>query len=109
MYILDYRDRPLASRVHAADDLRDVLNAATGSDDLLIDLGSNLATTSWVDGFLVPIARAVRAGAVIAIVSDSEVTRSHLVRVFASRGLTARVSRTRDEALSGRFDILPAA
>jgi len=107
MHILDYRDRPLASRVHAADDLRDVQSALVGAEEFLVDLGSNLATTSWVDGFLVPIARTFGAGTAIVIVSDSEVTRSHLIRVFTSRGLRARLSRTRDEALTGRFDLLP--
>jgi hypothetical protein len=109
MRILDYRERPLASRIHAADDLRDVQGSLTGSDDLIVDLGTNLATTSWVDGFLVPVARTLGLSAGIAIVSDSDVTRSHLVRVFASRGLRARVARTRDEALTGRFDLLPKA
>jgi hypothetical protein len=109
MRILDYRDRPLASRVHAADDLRDVESALTGSDDLIVDLGTNLATTAWVDGFLVPVARTFGSSGNIAIVSDSDVTRSHVVRVFRSRGLRARVARTRDEALDGRFDLLPSA
>jgi hypothetical protein len=107
MRILDYRNRTLASRVHAADDLRDVQSALAGSEELLVDLGTNLATTSWVDGFLVPVARTLAAGPPIAIVSDSDITRSHLVRVFASRGLRARVARTRDDALTGRFDVLP--
>jgi len=109
MRILDYRDRPLASRIHAADDLRDVQSALTGFNDLIVDLGSNLATTSWVDGFLVPVARTLGSSANIAIVSDSDVTRSHVTRVFASRGLRARVARTRAEALDGRFDLLPSA
>jgi hypothetical protein len=109
MRILDYRDRPLASRIHAADDLLDAQSALADSDDLIVDLGSNLATTSWVDGFLVPVARKLGSSANIAIVSDSEVTRSHVRRVFASRGLRARVSRTRAEALDGRFDLLPTA
>ena len=109
MRILDYRDRPLASRIHAADDLRDVQSALTGSDDLVVDLGTNLATTSWVDGFLVPVARTLGSAAVIAIVSDSEVTRSHVMRVFTSRGLRARIARTRAEALDGHFDLLPSA
>ena len=109
MHILDYRHRPLASRIHAADDLHDVQSALSGSDELLVDLGSNLATTSWVDGFLIPVARKVGAASGIAIVSDSEVTRSHLIRVFTSRGLRARIARTRDEAMTGHFDLLPNA
>jgi len=107
MRILDYRNRTLASRIHAADDLRDVQSALADHDELLLDLGTNLATTSWVDGFLVPVARRLHSGEPIAIVCDSDVTRAHLVRVFASRGLRARVARTRDDALTGRFDVLP--
>lgn len=107
MYVLDYRNKPLASRIHAADDLREAQRALNGSEELLVDLGSNLATTSWVDGFLVPIARKLGVASIIAIVSDSEVTRSHLRRVFASRGLRARVARSRDDAMTGRFDLLP--
>jgi hypothetical protein len=109
MLILDYRDRPLASRIHAADDLQDVQSTLIGSDELIVDLGANLATTSWVDGFLVPVARTLGASAHLAIVSDSDVTRSHVMRVFASRGLHARVARTRAEALDGRFDLIPRA
>ena len=109
MRILDYRDRPLASRIHAADHLQDEASALTGSEDLIVDLGTNLATTSWVDGFLVPVARTLRSSGNIAIVSDSDVTRSHVTRVFASRGLRARVARTLAEALDGRFDLLPSA
>ena|ERR1700676_2728710 len=108
MQILDYRDLPLASRVHAADHLRDAQATLAGSDDILVDLGGNLATTSWVDGFLVPVARKLVSAGGIAIVSDSDLTRAHLVRVFSSRGLKARVARTRSDALTGQFDILPS-
>jgi hypothetical protein len=109
MQILDYRNRSLASRVHAADDLRDAQSALARPEDVLVDLGENLATTSWVDGFLIPIARRLQDANPITIVSDSEVTRSHVSRVFRSRGLRARVARTRDEAMLGRFDLLPKA
>ena len=106
MHILDYRDLSLASRIHAADHLRDAEPILTDAEDVLVDLGSNLATTSWVDGFLVPMARTLGSRS-ITIVSDSDLTRAHLARVFSSRGLTARVSRTRNDALDGRFDTVP--
>jgi hypothetical protein len=110
MKILDYRTGSLASRVRAADDLREV-EGSLSTKEILVDLGSNLAATSWVDGFLVPIARTAEAAktTTITIVSSSDVTRSHMSRVFASRGLRVRVARTRDEALMGQFEIIPTA
>jgi|SRR5579884_1235713 len=107
MQILDYRDRPLVSRTYAADDLSAVQSVLTFQEEIIVDLGANLATTAWVDGFLVPIARRFGSTLPIAIVSDSDVTRSHVIRVFGSRGLRARIARTREDALGGRFDVVP--
>lgn len=109
MQVLDFSEKPLVSRLHAADDLREVREQITSGTEFIVHLGRNLATTSWVDGFLVPLARTLGLATGLAIVAESDVTRSHLQRVFASRGIRARVSRTREEALRGAFELIPAA
>jgi hypothetical protein len=106
MEILDFREGALVSRLNAADDLKKARAQIRSGRDVLVDLGSNLAMTSWVDGFLVHVARDVPE---LIIVTSSDVTRNHLVRVFSSRGVHARVSRTRADALRGEFDRIPAA
>ena len=108
MEIFDFREGSLASRIHAAEDLRRVQGRIPGATEFLVDLGHNLATTSWVDGFLVPIAREVGEPG-LAIVATSDVTRKHIARVFSSRRIHARVAMTRDGALQGEFVRIPAA
>jgi hypothetical protein len=106
--ILDFREGPLASRISAAEDLRRVGDISPGAE-VLVDLGDNLATTSWVDGFLVPVARSAGESPGLAIVAASVVTRNHIARVFSSRGIHARIADTRDAALHGEFVRIPAA
>ncbi|HEY0395331.1 MAG TPA: hypothetical protein VGD01_12615 [Candidatus Elarobacter sp.] len=107
--ILDFQERSLASRIQAADDLRRLEERVQPGGEVLVDLGENLATTSWVDGFLVPIARRAGDEPGLAIVAASEVTRNHIARVFTSRGIHARIAKTRDAALDGDFVRIPAA
>jgi len=104
--IIDFTEGALASRMQAADDLERTKAQALCGSPLIIDLGDNLAMTSWVDGYLVPVAR--RSEHLI-IVTRSELTRSHLRRVFASRKVRATVAQTRSDALAGRVEQIPAA
>lgn len=109
MRILDFSEGSLSSRVYAAYHLRTVVAEIAEGMDIIVDLGGNLATTSWVDGFLVPIARRAGPNPGLAIVATSPLTRKHLLRVFSSRGVHARVATTRDAALHGEFERIPAA
>jgi hypothetical protein len=105
--VLDFREGVLASRLTAAEDLRKVPpDMATGTS-VLIDIGDNLATTSWVDGFLVPLARRLGEEYALIIVAASDVTRNHITRVFSSRGVKARIANTRDAAIQGEWNLIP--
>jgi len=106
MQILDFRERLLVSRFQAADDLKCTDAEIESGNAIIIDLGDNLATTSWVDGFLVPVAR---RAAKLTIVTTSEITKKHVTRVFTSRGVRAGVAKTREEALKGQIGEIPAA
>lgn len=106
MQILDFREHLLVSRFHAADDLQRANESIESGNDILVDLGDNLATTSWVDGFLVPIARRTSK---LTIVTSSDLTRKHVTRVFTSRGVRAGIASTRGEALKGHVERIPAA
>jgi hypothetical protein len=109
MLLLHYDERPLVNRLVAKEDLADALERIKSSegDTVVVDLGSNVATTSWVDGFLVPFVAS--AGRTITVIAGSEVSRAHIARVFAARGLRVSVARSVDDIARGATETVPAA
>lgn len=107
MIRLDFREEALVNRVVAKESLESLLRSiGSGDRDVFVDIGSNVATTSWVDGFLAPL---VATGANVTVILDSAVTRSHIERVFRARGAQVRVARSEDDAASGTVELIPAA
>jgi hypothetical protein len=107
MIRLDFREEPLVNRVVAKRSLESALRAiASGSGEVVVDIGANVATTSWVDGFLAPL---VATGARVTVILDSDVTRRHIERVFRARGVQVRVARNEYDASRGDVETIPAA
>lgn len=109
MLLLHYDERPLVNRLVAKEDLADALQRIDSSDGdaVVVDLGSNVATTSWVDGFLVPLMASI--GGRVTVIAGSEVSRAHIARVFAARGLHVAVARSVDDVARGATETVPAA
>jgi hypothetical protein len=108
MIYIEFREKPLVNRIDARADLAGALARVAGSEDsVVLDLGSNVATTSWVDGFLVPFS--LEIGARLTVVAMSDVSRAHIARVFRARGASVAVARTEADARSGAAEHIPAA
>jgi hypothetical protein len=109
MMLLHFDERPLVNRLVAKEDLANALERIKSSadDTVVVDLGSNVATTSWVDGFLVPFMTS--AGRTVTVIAASEVSRAHIARVFAARGLCVAVARSADDIARGVTETVPAA
>ena len=108
MIRLDFREQALINRVVAKRDLEEARQSIRhNSGDILIDIGSNVATTSWVDAFLAPLVASIDRP--VTVIVDSNVTRSHIERVFQVRGGSVRVARNEADAIRGAVDIIPAA
>jgi len=108
MIRLDFREQALVNRLVAQRDLTEALNLiGTGTGNIVIDIGSNVATTSWVDAFL---ARLVASSdRRITVIVDSDVTRSHIERVFQARGRQIEIARTEEDVKRGVVETIPAA
>ena len=102
---LDFSGGRLVSRAAAADDLMRFSTQYDGAD-VEVDLGDNLAMTSWVDGCLVEIARIVAAAQARLIVyaTDAE-TREHIDFVFHRRSLALTVGYTRASVAAGELEV----
>jgi len=108
MIRLDYRDQALVNRLVAQRDLAAAMEALKAADgDIVVDIGSNVATTSWVDAFLAPLVAS--SGRRVIVIADSSVTISHIARVFQVRGHRIEVARNVEDAVRGTVDVIPAA
>jgi hypothetical protein len=108
MIQLDFGEHPLVNRLVAREDLANALDEIAKDDgDVIVDLGSNVATTSWVDAFLVPLVSKIDRP--IVVIATSDVSRSHIATVLRARGLRVTVARTNDDARRGLGEPLPAA
>jgi predicted site-specific integrase-resolvase len=108
MIRLDYREAALVNRLVAQRDLANALEAiGTATGDVVVDIGSNVATTSWVDGFLAPLVAST--GRRVTVIADSNVTLSHIERVFQARGRRIEVARNEEDAAHGAVYVIPAA
>ena len=105
--IVDFRDRPLLTRVGGQDALKTVESIIAESRvPFVLDLGDNLATTSWIDELLVPL---LERGVVASLVSSSNVTRSHIERVLRARGLAVVVAASREDISTDKAVLIPSS
>ena len=108
MIRLDYREQALVNRLVAKQDLADALDSiGTSTGDVVVDIGSNVATTSWIDAFLAPLV--AQSGRRITVIVDSDVTRSHIDRVFQARGHRVEIARNEEDVKRGTVEVIPAA
>lgn len=108
MIRLDFREQALVNRLVAQRDLAEALDSIkTRTGDVVVDIGSNVATTSWVDAFLAPLVALSERH--ITVIADSDVTRSHINRVFRARGHRVEIARNEEEARRGAVEVIPAA
>lgn len=101
---IDLRTGTLANRVHAGDALERLRLDGSGPG-LVLDFDDNLATMSWLDGYLTPIVSDPKIGTVVVLCS-SEDTREHIAATLRRRGLAVLAASSRDQLHAGKFQLL---
>ena len=101
---IDLRSGTLANRVHAGDALERLRRDESGPG-LVLDFDDNLATMSWLDGYLTPIVEDSAIGTVVVLCS-SEDTTEHIAATLRRRGLDVLAAISRDQLYAGRFQLL---
>lgn len=103
---IDLRNGTLANRVHAGDALERLrLDESGPRPGLVLDFDDNLATMSWLDGYLTPIVEDSGNGTVVVLCS-SEDTGEHIAATLRRRGLAVLAASSRDQLHAGRFQLL---
>ena len=101
---IDLRSGTLANRAHASSSLEE-LGAGSLSAGLVLNFNENIATMSWLDGYLTPIVSDATAATVV-VLCRLEDTREHIDAILKRRGLAVLAAEGEEQFYSGIFDIL---
>lgn len=101
---IDLGTGTLANRAQA-DVALEALRTRGGTGGLLLDFNENIATMSWLDGYLTPIVSDETNGAIFVLCS-SEGAREHISATLLRRGLAVLAAENTDQFMAGRFQVL---